>query len=816
MPETTRQKVSEKKTRYPYLMKDYLIDCSKANMLYGALVRTVEDSGKITNIDAENLPEGYFLYTARDIPGKNCLKTLGIETEIFCQNEVHYKGEAVGILVGPDIQRVRQIASEIKITILNESEDGEDIEEIEDADEFNESEECNEHNKYEIQERGAESVDELEKGDKSEQTKVKKDSEQKKNGLKETEAKESLQDEKKVLAETVLSERKIATGFFKDFHTDKEIDEFFTSEKFDVSDAWQFAETSSDWIEASGAFSFIDGSTVTVMTSTQWPFHIQMNVAAALGIDESRVEVRKTLSQIKNNNGAWRTSILAVQASVAAFLCGKPVKLLLARYEQMNFMKAGISLDISQRTSLDAEGKIKAMQIFIDGDAGYANPFSEEIANRLSIAIVNLYSPENVSVVTKIKSSKNVPTSMSLENVVAGAFFAVENHIHHIADEIGMLPDEIRILNMGSDGECCSPFKYKNIKYSDAIHAITSKSDFHRRYTTFRMNSLKNFKDDAKLFKSLPLRGIAISCATEGAYFLGNRLAASNQKIEMTLELDGSLTVNTSVYSGSIYEIWKKIISESLQIDPVSIKFTSEFEAGLKNHETLPDGLVSNVSLMTMLVKKCCAEIQKKRFHDPLPITVKKSPPSSMFRGWNRENFSGTPFYTSSFGSAIVEVEINPDTYSHKITGVWVAVDCGEILSLKAAESTIKLCIAQELEHLSSDIDLCYPEIKIFFVQSTNPPSQISSLIHNIIPAAYTSALSQAVSSTVRSFPCSGKELFELIEAAKNETSPNRTVKIEKDRAEESFSNEGGNESEKADKEIKTKSQIESQVSGEK
>ncbi|MBD5406130.1 MAG: xanthine dehydrogenase family protein [Treponema sp.] len=810
MPKTTRQKIAEKKPRYPYLMSDYLIDCSKANMLYGALVRTVEDSGKITNIDAENLPEGYFLYTARDIPGKNCLKTLGIETEIFCQSEVHYKGEPVGILVGPDIQRVRQIAAEIKITILNEN--GKEDEKIADADEFNEEE----YNKNVIQERDSENADAVEKGDKSDQAEAEKNSGQKKNELKETEVKEAFQDEKTVPAETILSERKIATGFFKDFHTDKEIDAFFTSEKFDVSDEWQFAEASSDWIEASGAFSFLDGSTVTVMTATQWPFHIQMNVASALGIDESRVEVRKTLSQIKNNNGAWRTSILAVQASIAAFLCGMPVKLLLTRHEQTYFMKTGISLDISQRTSLDAEGKIKAMQICIDGDAGYANPFSEEIANRLSIAIVNLYSPENISVVTKIKSSKNVPTSMSLETVVAGAFFAIENHIHHIADETGMLPDEIRILNICGNGESGSPFKYKNIKYSDAIHAIASKSDFHRRYTTFRMNSLKNFKDDEKLFKSLPLRGIAISCATEGAYFLGNRLAASSQKIEMTLELDGSLTVNTSIYSGSIYEIWKKIISETLQIDPALIKFTLEFEAGLKNRETLPDGLVSNVSLMTMLVKKCCAEIQKKRFHDPLPIIVKKSPPSSMFRGWNRDSFSGTPFYTASFGSAIVEVEINPDTYSHKITGIWVAVDCGEILSLKAVESTIKLCIAQELEHLSSDIEVCYPEIKIFFVQSTNPPSQISSLMHNIIPAAYTSALSQAVSSTVRSFPCGEKELFELIEAAKKETSTNRTVKVEKDRAEESSSEEEENESEKADKEIKDKSQTESQGAGEK
>ena len=56
------------------------------------------------------------IFTQRDIPGENVIHTLDTDTQIFCTEEVHYAGEPVGILVGPDIQKVRKLASEIQLT----------------------------------------------------------------------------------------------------------------------------------------------------------------------------------------------------------------------------------------------------------------------------------------------------------------------------------------------------------------------------------------------------------------------------------------------------------------------------------------------------------------------------------------------------------------------------------------------------------------------------------------------------------------------------------------------------------------------------
>lgn len=134
------------------------------------------------------------------------------------------------------------------------------------------------------------------------------------------------------------------------------------------------------------------------------------------------------------------------------------------------------------------------------------------------------------------------------------SFFAVENHINHIADLTGILPEEIRFINRENDR---APFKYKNIKYTDAVNAVIKESDFSRKYASFRLNALQNRRNE-RIFSSLPRRGIALACAYEGAYFCGTTLAASEPKMEVTLQLDGSVTINSPLPSDSIAEIWKK------------------------------------------------------------------------------------------------------------------------------------------------------------------------------------------------------------------------------------------------------------------
>ena len=186
---------------------------------------------------------------------------------------------------------------------------------------------------------------------------------------------------------------------------------------------------------------------------------------------------------------------------------------------------------------------------------------------------------------------------------------------------------------------------------------------------------------------------------------------------------------------------------------------------------------------MNELVKKCCTDIQKKRFHQPLPITAKRGGQLSPRNKWDKDSFSGTPFFTTSFITTVVEVELDTYTYSEKIKGIWVTMDCGELFDEAAARRTLKLEIQQELNMLVKGKTVPCDAINISFIQSSNRSGQVGGLIHNSLPAAFSSALSLALTSQLTELPCTEDLLFQLIRDRTKEK--NETKKSENKGAEE-------------------------------
>ena len=76
-------------------------DVVKENCLYAALIRSPASSGKIKSISAPDLPEGYFLYTNRDIPETKTLNANKTIIKIFGYGNVSYSGEPVVISFVP-------------------------------------------------------------------------------------------------------------------------------------------------------------------------------------------------------------------------------------------------------------------------------------------------------------------------------------------------------------------------------------------------------------------------------------------------------------------------------------------------------------------------------------------------------------------------------------------------------------------------------------------------------------------------------------------------------------------------------------------
>ncbi len=74
-------------------------------------VRSSISYGKLLKINVPNLPKDYSFISAKDIPGENVCNIIASDWPVFADKEVHYKGETIGIIVGPNKEKCLELAA---------------------------------------------------------------------------------------------------------------------------------------------------------------------------------------------------------------------------------------------------------------------------------------------------------------------------------------------------------------------------------------------------------------------------------------------------------------------------------------------------------------------------------------------------------------------------------------------------------------------------------------------------------------------------------------------------------------------------------
>ena len=710
-------------------------DAEKDGCLYAALVRSPAPAGKIKSVTAADLPEGYTLYTSKDLPGAKLISANKSSLKIFSYGNISYSGEPVGIIFGPDEEKVYKLLDTVNITF--------DVENLESA----------LHNVINNQEETANFKEFVEQ-------------------INEMPSLDTVIDKSHVEENTsiIVAEREIKYGLYKRASLAQADTKLFDKADFTSTDTWKEKLLTPKWQETEGAFAYTEGDKIHVFVPTRWTGFTQKSVAAALNIEESAVYIHKTKSPGIYPSGLARTTQLAVQVAAAAWLSKKPVKLVLSQFEQENYMLPGVLTDITYRTALNKEGHLTALKINIDIDIGCSNPFAQELTDRIAIAAANYYKPDNLYIHAQAHTSKNPPTSISMQIIESQAFFAIENEIQKISNLSKIFPDELRLIN--TESHKAFPFNITTGDVQAVIKQALKNSDFNRKYASFHMDAIDRAEKDSKPFFALPLRGIGFATAYIPSGYYGQTSFNNDARLEVTLNADEKLEIHAIKPSEVIQDIWKTTAAEIIQIPKQNIHINSEFPYDQIPEQ--PEDSYCSISIMNELVKKCCNDIRKKRFHQPLPITSKRSAVMTSKTKWDKEKFTGTPFYTTSFITTVVEVELDTYTYNEKIKGIWVTVDCGELFDQAAALRTIKLEIQQELTMLVKGKTVLCDAINISFIQSNNHSGQVGGLIHNSLPAAFSSALSLALTTQLTEIPCTEELLFQLIRDRTKEKNDNK------------------------------------------
>lgn len=189
------------------------------------------------------------------------------------------------------------------------------------------------------------------------------------------------------------------------------------------------------------------GSGMQIWTSTQAPFYVREQVAAALDIPES--EVRVTAMPV---GGAFGAKFLLYEplVALAARIVNRPVRLALTRLEEMLAGLPSQALRIQLKLGATADGTLTALEAEITIDSGC---FPGSMGGLAATLLGSMYRVPNLSVTATEVVTFKTSSGAYRAPTAPQAAFALETALDLLAAKLQLDPLELRLKNAVEAGD---------------------------------------------------------------------------------------------------------------------------------------------------------------------------------------------------------------------------------------------------------------------------------------------------------------------------------------------------------------------------
>ena len=266
---------------------------------------------------------------------------------------------------------------------------------------------------------------------------------------------------------------------------------------------------------------------LTVVSSTQIPFHIRRIVGNALNIPSSKVRVIKP--RIGGGFGAKQSSVSEVFPALVTWVTGRPSKIVFSRKESMIASSPRHEMEVHM--GADENGIVKAIDLYTlsnTGAYGEHGPTTVGLSGHKSIALYRHTEAYRFAYDV-------VYTNMQAAGAYRGygatqGIFAVESAADELAHKMGMDPVKFRELNMPMEGEALPGYPDVPINGSCTMDKCLARAKemigWDEKYPFRDMGNGK-------------VRGVGIAMAMQGSSIAGIDVGGADIK----LNEDGSYTL---------------------------------------------------------------------------------------------------------------------------------------------------------------------------------------------------------------------------------------------------------------------------------
>lgn len=194
-----------------------------------------------------------------------------------------------------------------------------------------------------------------------------------------------------------------------------------------------------------------DGS-LHLWTSTQSPYFVRKELAYILGLEPDRVRVH----EVAVGGGFGAKSKITDHEVIAARLAmkaGRPVRLVLSREEEFATTKSRHQFMIDLETGVDEGGRLTHRRADVLVDNGAHNHSGPSVTGAAVGALASMYRTRGVEVVARLVDTNKNPGGQFRGYGTPQALFAIESQMDELAEELGVDPIDLRILNANQTGD---------------------------------------------------------------------------------------------------------------------------------------------------------------------------------------------------------------------------------------------------------------------------------------------------------------------------------------------------------------------------
>lgn len=296
-------------------------------------------------------------------------------------------------------------------------------------------------------------------------------------------------------------------------------------------------------MEAQTTYTYLDHQErLTVVTSTQVPFHTRRHLARSLGIKTSKIRVIKP--RVGGGFGSKQTSHSEFYPSLVTLLTSKPAKINYSRKDVFNGTTSRHKMQFKVTLGAMKNGEIKA--IILDGlsDTGAYGEHAITTFGSAGKKVLTLYNKiEACHFKGKAVYTNNVPGGALRGFGVTQGTFAIESAINELAEKVNMNGVDIRNLNMIKQGETSplynmitkgagkEPMYMDSCMLEECVKTGVSSIDWIRRINKVETNGSKK-------------RGVGVAIAQQGSGLPNIDMASATLK----LNDDGFFHINERSY----------------------------------------------------------------------------------------------------------------------------------------------------------------------------------------------------------------------------------------------------------------------------